>query len=298
MSRNPGLANELRIAALESLDGRAGPPDQNGFDLLCGSLAESAEPLARLAAARVLGKGPLTKEQLIRLSGMLKAVSPMVLRLLLPAFAASGDATIGTALVQALETSPAAGSLTVAELDGTLKGFPITVRDHSRGLREGAVLRQKGKAAYLSAISAEVGRLRGDSDAGQELFLSAKMGCFACHRAVGRGGAVGPDLSRIGKIRSKSELIESIVFPGMTVAPDYRTVMVATRDGRVTTGLVVRDNPESVTLRTDGLSEVRIPREEVEAVTPVAGSLMPEGMETIMSRQELCDLVEFLAKQG
>ena len=89
--------------------------------------------------------------------------------------------------------------------------------------------------------------LRGDPDAGQELFLSTKVGCFGCHRAVGRGGTVGPDLSRIGKIRSRAELLESIVFPGLTVAPEYRTVLVATRDGRVTTGLVVRDTPESVT---------------------------------------------------
>jgi putative heme-binding domain-containing protein len=297
LSQNPSLASELRIAALESLAGRAGTPDRSGFDLLAGRLDEGAAPLERLAAARVLGKGPLTNDQLIRLAGMLGRASPMVLRQLLPVFAGSSDEAVGMALLQALETGPAAGSLTVSELDGTLKGFSGAVRERARRLRGALVSRHAGRAAYLAGLSNELAGLKGDSDAGQELFLSTKVGCFGCHRAVGRGGTVGPDLSRIGKIRSRAELLESIVYPGATVTPEYRTVLVATRDGRVTNGLLVRETPESVTLRMIDLSEVRIKREEVEAMTPATGSFMPDGLETIMSRQELRDLLEFLSKQ-
>jgi putative heme-binding domain-containing protein len=205
---------------------------------------------------------------------------------------------VGITLVQALETSSAAGSLTVSELDGTLKGFSSAVRDRARGLRDTLVARHAGRATYLAGLSADLARLKGDSDAGQELFLSTRVGCFGCHRAVGRGGNVGPDLSQIGKIRSRAELLESIVFPSVTVTPEYRTIVVATRDGRVTNGLLVRETPDSITLRTIDLSEVRIKREDVEAVTPAAGSLMPDGLETIITPQELRDLLEFLTKQG
>ena len=140
---------------------------------------------------------------------------------------------------------------------------------------------------YLAALSAGLDKLKGDSDAGQELFLSTKANCFLCTAAVGRGGTVGPDLSRIGKIRSRAELLESIVNPRATVAPEYRTVVVATRDGRTTNGLVVRDNPESVTIRTSDLTEIRILRDDIEAIAPAEASLMPEGLETVMTRQEL-----------
>jgi putative heme-binding domain-containing protein len=297
LSRNTRLPANLRIAALESLAGRAGPPDPVGFGLLAGQLAESAEPMSRLAAARVLGKGPLTIEQLIRLAEMLKESSPIVLRLVLPAFATSTDTEVGKALVQSLESSPAVSTLALVELDRTLKEYPRQVRERARGLRESLIARQKGKAAYLSVISAELERLKGNPDAGQELFLSTKLACFGCHRAVGRGGTVGPDLSRIGTIRSRAELLESIIYPGATVTPEYRTVVVATHDGRVATGLVVRDGPEAITLRTTDLSEIRIPREGVEAINPSTGSLMPDGLETIMTRQELRDLLEFLITQ-
>jgi len=295
LSRKPSLPADLRIAALESVAGRTGPPDPQAFALLVGHLTEGAEPLSRLAAARTLGAGPLTAEQSTRLAGSLKGVNPMVLRLVLPAFAGSGDPTVGSALVEALVSCPSARTLGVSELDRSLKAYPPAVRDRALGLREALVTRQKEKGAYVARLSAELDGLRGDPDAGQEVFLSTKLGCFGCHRAVGRGGTVGPDLSRIGKIRSRAELLESIIYPGLTVTPEYRTVLVATRDGRVTTGLVVRDAPEAIFLRTTELSEVRIPREDVDEMTPATGSLMPDGLETIMTRQELRDLLEFLA---
>jgi putative heme-binding domain-containing protein len=297
LSRKTHLPAGLRIASLETLAGRAGPPDPALFGLLAGQLAESAEPMSSLAAARVLGKGPLTSEQLIRLADMLEESSPIVLRSVLPAFAAATEMAVGKALVQSLENSPAASTLALSELDRILKEYPRAVRERARGLRQTLVARQKGKAAYRSAISAELDKLRGDPDSGQELFLSTKLGCFGCHRAAGRGGTVGPDLSRIGKIRSRAELLESIIHPGVTVTPEYRTVAIAIRDGRVASGLVVRDGPESITLRTTDLSEIRIRRVDVEAINPATGSLMPDGLETIMTRQELCDLLEFLTTQ-
>jgi putative heme-binding domain-containing protein len=298
LSTKATAPEDLRIAALETVAGRAGPPEPPAFTLLLDHLTEAHEPLSRLAAARTLGASSLTAEQSIRLAGSLKDVNSMVLRLVLPALAARGDASVGMSLVGALESTPSAAALGVSELDRALKAYPPAVRERARKLRAALVNRQQDKRTYIARLTAELDTLRGDPDAGQEVFLSAKLGCVGCHRAVGRGGTVGPDLSRIGKIRSRAELLESIIFPGLTVAPDYRTVLVATRDGRITTGLVVRDTPQAVTLRTTDLSEVQLRREDVEEISPSAGSLMPEGLETITTRQELRDLLEFLVKQG
>ena len=297
LSRKTDLPAEIRIAALESVGGRAGPPDEHAFALLVEQLGESAEPLSRLAAARTLAASSLTAEQLTRLARSVTAANPMALRLVLPAFAGSSDLQVGTVLIDALKRSASVESLATSELDRALKGYPLAVRERARGIRDALASRDKEKTTRVASLSAELGRLRGDPDAGQEVFLSTKIGCFACHRAVGRGGTVGPDLSQIGKIRNRAELLESIIFPGLTVAPEYRSTVVATRDGRVATGLVIRDSPEAVYLRTTDLSEVRIPRAQVEEMSPADGSLMPEGLETIMTRQELCDLLEFLASQ-
>ena len=108
---------------------------------------------------------------------------------------------------------------------------------------------------------------------------------------------MGPDLSKIGQLRSKAELLESIVFPSSIVAPEYRSFQVVTTDGQVASGLMVRDAPEAIYLRTTELAELRIARDDVEQVLPSTLSLMPDGLEKTLSRQELRDLLEFLLKQ-
>lgn len=297
LGRDEQAPADLRIASLESLAGRLGPPHAKAFALLFDHLSESTDPLLRLGAARALSVSPLTREQQIQLTAATERAGTIVLRLLLPIFAKGNDAKVGAALVSALERSPSAEALSPAELDQTLRAYPQNVRDEAQALRRKLVDLHKEKAAYLARLTAELGPLRGNADIGHELFLSQKVGCFGCHRAVGRGGTVGPDLSRIGKLRTPAELLESIVFPGRTIAPEFRAYQVATKDGRVATGLIVRETSDAIVLRTTDLAEVRVARDDLEAMTPSASSLMPEGLEKLMTRQELRDLLEFLATQ-
>lgn len=92
-------------------------------------------------------------------------------------------------------------------------------------------------------------------------------------------------------------MLESLIFPDLTVAPEFRSYQVATKDGRTVTGLVVRDSPDSLSLRTTDLAEIRVDRKDVEQMTPSTSTLMPEGLEKTMTRQELRDLLEFLTRQ-
>src|SRR5262249_14710640 len=44
---------------------------------------------------------------------------------------------------------------------------------------------------------------------------------FACHRVDGRGAAIGPDLSYVGRSTSREKLIESILVPSKEIAPQF-----------------------------------------------------------------------------
>jgi hypothetical protein len=61
--------------------------------------------------------------------------------------------------------------------------------------------------------------------------------------------------------------------------------------------MIVRETADTLDLRTSDLAEIRIARDDVEEVTPSKVSLMPEGLEKTMTRQELSDLLEFLYSQ-
>src|SRR5262249_340548 len=124
-----------------------------------------------------------------------------------------------------------------------------------------------------------------------------KAGCYACHRAQGQGGSVGPDLSQVGRFRTTIDLLESVVFPSSSIVPDYRAYTVALKDGRVVTGMIVRDSSDPVFLRTPQLAEIRVGRSEIEEGGPSKISIMPVGLEKTISPQELADLLEFLYRQ-
>jgi putative heme-binding domain-containing protein len=69
------------------------------------------------------------------------------------------------------------------------------------------------------------------------------------------------------------------------------------KDGRTTTGMIARETAEALYLRTADLAEMRVARQDLEEMTPSKVSLMPEGLEKVMTRQELSDLLEFLYHQ-
>jgi putative heme-binding domain-containing protein len=297
LSRNDSQPAELRIAALECLAPRRKHTDAGSFTLLTRHLSEETDPLLRIAAARTLGACTLDGPQLTQLAEYLTTSGTLTLRLLLPALAKSKDGEIGKQLAEALTRSPAAEALSLSELDQTFRGYPAEVRATVQPLRGKLADRRKQQAAYIADLSAQLSKIKGDAPPGREVFFSRKVGCYACHRAAGTGGQVGPDLSQIGRFRSRAELLESVVFPSLVVAPEFRSYRIALKSGKVVTGLIVREGSDAIELRTPDLAEVRVPRKDIEAMEPSDVSLMPDGLEKIMSRQELADLLEFLTQQ-
>src|SRR5262249_42881547 len=86
----------------------------------------------------------------------------------------------------------------------------------------------------------------GDPVAGERVFFHPRgPRCYACHRIDGRGTAIGPDLSTIGTSLGRERLIESILLPSKEIAPQFTSWQIATRDGRLRTGMIVEEGPNS-----------------------------------------------------
>ena len=104
-------------------------------------------------------------------------------------------------------------------------------------------------AARRSARSARQGRRR----ARQRGLLRRprrRRGVRRCHRVQGEGPWIGPDLSTIGTKYGKDELLRSILNPSAAIGYNFRTLMVADKDGRSTSGLLVEESPERIVLKT------------------------------------------------
>jgi putative heme-binding domain-containing protein len=126
------------------------------------------------------------------------------------------------------------------------------------------------------------------------VFNSPKAACSTCHAIGYMGGRIGPDLTRIGQVRSERDLLEAIVFPSATFARGYEPVVIRTRSGETRGGVLRSDLPDEVVLASADGNDTRIPRPDILELQAGTVSLMPQGLDEQLTRQELADLMAFL----
>jgi putative heme-binding domain-containing protein len=132
----------------------------------------------------------------------------------------------------------------------------------------------------------------GDRTRGAALF---EKHCIACHVIQGRGQRVGPDLSGVGS-RPKQSLLVDIFDPSRELASNFAAYTLVTRTGQVLSGLMASETAAAVTLRrAEGAQDV-VPRAQIEELRATGKSLMPEGLESVLSEDNVVDLLEFLAQ--
>src|SRR5262249_28089278 len=130
-----------------------------------------------------------------------------------------------------------------------------------------------------------------------EVFRRKDLTCQKCHAIAGAGGQVGPGLESIGASAQPDYLVDSILQPSKQVKENYHAVAVATDDGRIHTGIKLRQTDRELVLRDADDREVSIPVSSIDD-QKIAGSVMPAGLADGLTRSELVDLVRFLSELG
>lgn len=124
-----------------------------------------------------------------------------------------------------------------------------------------------------------------------------KGGCINCHKIGGQGREFGPDLSAIGKKLTAIQLFSAILKPSETISLGYDNVSVLTDDGELQSGFVASETNDTLTLRVPGGLKTEIPKATIKDRTHSKTSLMPEGIDAVLSPQELIDIVGWLRAQ-
>jgi putative heme-binding domain-containing protein len=178
------------------------------------------------------------------------------------------------------------------------------VRSHSTPEIQAATQIMLKNKLLAAPTGEEATRLRefvaqhGNPQRGREIYLDAKKGnCATCHRLEGQGGAVGPDLTRVWETLSFDKRVESILEPSKEIKEGFNTFRVATKDGKILSGLLLSDVAEGVTLKDAQGQEVRIPVAEIDEKGSDPTSLMPAGVVGHLSFEELADLLSFLGNR-
>jgi len=130
---------------------------------------------------------------------------------------------------------------------------------------------------------------KADREAGAALF---KKSCAACHKLYGEGKAIAPDLT--GANRSNLEyMLMNIIDPSSVVPKQFTTSVIALKDGRVITGVVVSETEQTLVIQTDK-EQLSVARSDVEETKNTGKSLMPDGMLDTLTSEQVRDLFGFM----
>jgi putative heme-binding domain-containing protein len=296
VGRRRETAPATRIEALLAA-GALGAVSPDLFDDLVG-LTRPAQPLdVRSGAATILAKATLTADQRSALAAKLKDVGPLELPKLLPAFErAPVTETLGMELVDALKVSTARRALRADLLKPVFAKYPPAVQAAGRDLLAQLDTSAGEQAAHLDKLMSELPK--GDVRRGHEVFLKKEVACVTCHTLGYQGGRLGPDLTHIGKTRNERDLLEAIVYPSVSFVRGYEAVIIDLRDGDTVAGIVQTESREDLVIATGADQTRRIPRTDIAEVRPGTLSLMPQGFEELLGRQNLADLIAFLKAQN
>lgn len=146
-----------------------------------------------------------------------------------------------------------------------------------------------GWLARLDAVESAA-----DPLAGERIFHHAAVAlCANCHRHDGRGNIVGPDLSGVASRGERRWLLQSILEPGLEIAPEYLPRTVTLKDGTTHTGIRLRSWVREQ-LRDANGNTLTFDRDDVASIEETTISFMPPGLVYGLTDEELRDLLAFL----
>lgn len=294
--KDTGKPAEVRVAALTTVATRSKQKPAldtpEVFAFLVSRLDKEVPPLSRMAAAEALSHVMLSDSQLESLTQTLASAGPLEMSHLMAVYERPTPLEIGKKLIAALDKSPGLPSLPADTLRRTLKDHPDEIKKLAEPIfkrLEMSLETQRAKLAELKPVLAV-----GDVARGKEVFHGKRAACVACHLAQGQGGVIGPDLTKIGGIRTGEDLLEAIVFPSASFVRGYEPFTITTADGKLHNGIIARESADALYLVTAERNEVRIPRTAVDTIERGKVSIMPQGLDAQLSRDELSDLIAYL----
>jgi putative membrane-bound dehydrogenase-like protein len=143
-------------------------------------------------------------------------------------------------------------------------------------------------AKWKQALPADVLKTA-DLGNGRALFTKH---CAACHKMFGEGGDTAPELT--GSQRTSLDYVfENVLDPSAVVPREYRLINFGMVDGRLVSGIVLKETASGVTVRTVNDTFV-LPAADIETRKETTQSIMPEGLLDALKPDEVRDLIAYL----
>jgi putative heme-binding domain-containing protein len=190
----------------------------------------------------------------------------------------------------------------VDDLDGYLANpeaylakKPMTIKDD---LLKDRRPRTEWKYDDLAAAAREL-KARSYAN-GKSMFQVAT--CISCHKLEGVGQEFGPDLTKLdAKIQAPEEILRHVLEPSLKIDDKYVVWIFDTKKGVRITGMILEETKDMVKIIENPLAKAEarvLKKEDIEERMKSPVSLMPKGLLDKLSRDEILDLIAYVASKG
>ena len=151
-----------------------------------------------------------------------------------------------------------------------------------------------GRDELVAKRLAKVNGFTGSAANGGTLFATH---CVVCHNLGGNGNTAGPDLASLGD-KTPRALLTAILNPNKAVEDRFVIYSVTTKTGAGIAGMITGESANSITLMDLTGQARQLLRADIATLSSLGRSLMPEGLELVLSDQDLADLVAHINATG
>ena len=154
-------------------------------------------------------------------------------------------------------------------------------------LDEGLGILPAQYARYVTALAAPA-----DIQRGAAVFRDK---CATCHQSHGIGANVGPDLNAEFR-RSPATIVQDVLSPSAKIASGYQAYAVQLSNGQVHTGILDFESAGRIELRQADGKRQSIARSDIESMTGLSTSLMPDDLASTVTPTDLAHLIAWLRR--
>lgn len=141
----------------------------------------------------------------------------------------------------------------------------------------------------------ELVKLKGDATKGKTVFERAESSCVTCHKIGDKGVDFGPGLAEIGGKLPKEALYDAIINPNAGVSMGFETWQYTLKDGGAAMGILRSETAQEIVLALPGGASMKVNKGDIAKRSKLTNSMMPSGLNQSLTKNDLVDLVEYLA---
>ncbi|MCA9249421.1 MAG: c-type cytochrome, partial [Planctomycetales bacterium] len=137
-------------------------------------------------------------------------------------------------------------------------------------------------------------------EVGQNAFKVAS--CISCHKMGVEGQQIGPELTKLDPMKRNAEhILRSLIAPSEKIDEKFQPYVFELASGQIVTGMIIEETANEVKVIENPLAKadpIVIVKDDIDFRQKSATSIMPLGLASKLTREEILDLVAFVLAGG